>query len=95
MGLVRIRDAGEDKERFMEPHVSKRVLHRIIENKDKQYKEMRQHMEHKLHEKQMEVGLHLHNEKNYERIIKERERITYLVGVVSFLVGGGLGWLIH
>lgn len=95
MGLVRIRDAGQEKERFTEPHIAKRVLHRIVENKDKQYKEMRSHYEEKLHYKINEVAMHVHNEKQYQRMLKERERITYYVGGIASLIGGVVGWLIH
>ncbi len=89
--LMRIRNAGEDKED--EAYVSKKVLHRICDNKDHQYKEMRARMEHKLNEKNMEVGLHMHNEKQYCRIIKEKERLLYVVSGCCFFVGGLVGFI--
>ena len=92
MGNVHIRAPGE--EHPSEPMIKQSSMKRVLQDKDHQYQEMRAHFEHKLADKNLEVGLHLHNEKNYLRIIVEKERLIYVSSGISFLVGGVIGWLI-
>jgi hypothetical protein len=93
MANLHIRNAGEEREE--EPMIKQSSMKRILQDKDRQYIDMRHNLEHKIHEKNMEVGLHVHNEKQYLRIVKEKERLIYVASGCSFFVGGLLGWLIH
>ncbi len=89
--IVQIRNAAGSKgEREEEPKrdlISKRAMLRIIANKDKQYHEMRRKYEERLIKKTSEVSFTQH-------MLRNQERLTYYVGAVTFLIGGGLGWLI-
>ena len=92
---LRVRNGGQEREDDLEPVIKKKTLQRVVENKDKQYKEMRSHYEEKLHYKINEVAMHVHNEKHLTRVIKEKDRLIYVASGLSFFVGGALGWLIH
>ncbi len=93
MANLHIRNAGEERE--SEPMIKQSAMRRILEDKDNQYKDMRHHYEEKVRNKVSEISLHIHNEKQYMRIVKEKDRLVYIVGGSSFFVGGLLGWLMH
>lgn len=92
MAVIQIRNAAGAKgvEREEMPKrdlISKRAMKRIVENKDKQYHEMRRRLEERIQNKVSECSYLRHN-------LRNQERLTYYVGAVTLLIGGGLGWLI-
>lgn len=98
MAVVQIRNAagakGDREEMPKRDLISKRAMLRIVENKDKQYQDMRRQYEQRIINKVSENSYLRNNEKVALMLLKKQERLTYYVGVVTFLVGGGLGWLI-
>lgn len=92
MAIIQIRNAAGAKgvEREEMPKrdlISKRAMRKIVEAKDAQLRECGS-------KNRSVVAMAQHNEQYFKILLKKQERLTYYVGAVTFLIGGGLGWLI-
>jgi hypothetical protein len=88
MALMRIREAGEDKEKFAEPKISKRVLRRITDDNERRHARGMA--------AQAAIMQSLADERDcIDHKYRKQVQITYCVGVLSLVMGGILGWLMH